>query len=393
MVGGQLELWCVGLPSPGVTGCAVPSGPEAVSSMSDADSTGLGEGLDTTTAVLTAGEILSKRRIHQAAFEATLKEVFLAQHVRLTEPLAKPSKETVVYAGLYHGEDVAVKIFAPAVSDINDALAAFGAFKVECEKTMILSRRSKAILQVIEYGDAELPEDLADELREFFPLNLLPFMITERARFGSLDKVMRAKRPLPGLDRVGMLEALANATEGIKEAHDHFVAHRDIKPQNILIFGPGQGKIADFGIARWRSRRSTRENVLLTPKYASPEQAFFALTGEKETLVDTRGDVYSWAMMVYEVVTGRHPFAWALAGIKDPLVSQRALLKAIAANDRRGFQTTGDITFDSLIYNSTCDLKHRVADISLANRVLRQFIQRLRMQGADAAEFAPGAML
>ena len=55
--------------------------------------------------------------------------------------------------------------------------------------------------------------------------------------------------------------------------------------------------------------------------------------------------------------------------------------------------TTGDITFDSLIYNSTCDLKHRVADISLANRVLRQFIQRLRMQGADAAEFSPGAML
>jgi serine/threonine protein kinase len=360
--------------------------------MSEMESSTVG-GLDTTTAVPTASELLERRKVHQAAFEATLKELFLSQHVRLTEPLAKPSKETVVYAGIYHGEDVAVKIFVPAVADMSDAIAAFGAFKVECEKTMILSRRSKQILQVIEYGDAELPDDLPEELNEFFPIHLLPFMITEKARYGSLDKVMRSKRPLPGFDRISLLEALATATDGIKEAHDHSVAHRDIKPQNILIFAPGQGKIADFGIARWRSRRSNKESVLLTPKYASPEQAFFALTGEKETLVDLRGDVYSWAMMVYEVVTGRHPFAWTLSPGRDVLTNQRTLLKAIAANDRRGFQTTGDITFDSLIYNSTCDLKQRVADISLANRVLRQYIQRLRLQGADAAEFGPGRVV
>ena len=84
--------------------------------------------------------------------------------------------------------------------------------------------------------------------------------------------------------------------------------------------------------------------------------------------------------MVYEVVTGNHPFAWAIKGIKDPMVSQRTLLKAIAANDRRGFLPTGDITFDSLIFNCTCDLKHRVGDIALANKVLRQFTQRLKMQ-------------
>jgi serine/threonine protein kinase len=318
--------------------------------------------------------------VHQAAFEATLKEVFLAQQVQLVEPLAKASKETVVYGGLYHGEDVAVKVFCPAVDDVSDAIAAFGAFKVECEKTMILSRRSKAILPVIEYGDADLPRDLAEELREFFPINLLPFMITERARFGSLDRVMRAPRSLPGFDRISLLEAVIAATEGIKEAHDHQVAHRDIKPQNILIFGPSQGKIADFGIARWRSRRSSKETVLLTPKYASPEQAFYALTGQHESMVDLRGDIYSWAIMVYEVVTGFHPFTWAIRGIKDPLVSQRTLLKAIAANDRRGFQPTGDITFDSLVYNCTCELKHRVADIAVANKVLRRFIQRLKLQ-------------
>jgi serine/threonine protein kinase len=348
------------------------------------DHGGVNDGNGTSTVSPSGFEALRRRHAHQAAFEATLKEVFLAQQVQLVEPLAKASKETVVYGGTYHGEEVAVKIFAPAVDDIGDAIAAFGAFKVECEKTMILSRRSKAILQVIEYGDAELPEDMAEELLEFFPIRLLPFMITERARFGSLDRVMKHRRALPGFDRISLLEALASATDGIKEAHDHFVTHRDIKPQNILIFGPGQGKIADFGIARWRSRRSHKETVLLTPKYSSPEQAFWALTGEKESLVDTRGDVYSWAIMVFEVVTGVHPFAWSIANLKDPMASQRALLKAIAANDRRGFLTTGDITFDSLIYNCTCDLKHRVADISLSNRVLRQYIQRLRMQNQES---------
>ena len=344
--------------------------------MSDRDTTQTGEG-DTTTE-RRENDVLRQRLRHSAAFDAMLKEVFLSHQIQLLDPLAKPSKETLVYAGMYQGEEVAVKIFVPAVVDLADGLSAFGGFKVECEKTMILSRRSRAVLQVIEYGDAELPEATPEELRQFFPLRLLPFMVTERARFGSLDRVMKHKRHLPGFDRAGLLDAVAVATDGIKEAHDHQVAHRDIKPQNILIFGPGQGKIADFGIARWRSRRSSADNVLLTPKYASPEQAFYALTGQHENLVDLRGDVYSWAIMAYEVVTGAHPFAWAVRPGADALTNQRSVLKAIAGNDRRGFQPTGDITFDSLIHSCTADLRHRVADIALANRVLRQYIARLR---------------
>ena len=347
---------------------------------------------DTTTAPR-PGTLLVRRREHHAAFEATLKEIFLAHQVQLGEPLAKGTSETVVYGGHYHGEDVAVKICAPATDDLADAVSLFGAFKVECEKTMVLSRRSRNVVQVIEYGDADLPDDLADELAQFFPLSLLPFMITERARYGSLDKVVKGKRQLAGFDRISLIEAVAGATEGIKEAHDHFVAHRDIKPQNILIFGPGQGKIADFGIARWRSRRKATGGAVLTPKYASPEQAFYALTGERENLVDMRGDIYSWAILIYEVVTGAHPFAWAIKIGGDPAVTQRSLLKAIAANDRRGFLPTGDITFDSLIYNCTTDLKHRVADISVANRVLRQYVQRHRSdsppQGWPQIRLAP----
>ena len=61
---------------------------------------------------------------------------------------------------------------------------------------------------------------------------------------------------------------------------------------------------------------------------------------------------------------------------QDPRQGQRAILQAIAANDRRGFLPIGDITFDSLMTMCTKPLKLRVTDIALANRILRQFVER-----------------
>ncbi|MFW5751399.1 MAG: protein kinase domain-containing protein [Planctomycetota bacterium] len=322
---------------------------------------------------------IQRRQAHQAVFDTMLQEVFLSQRVQLRDPIGRMSKETIVYGGLYEGMEVAVKLLTVACDDVRDVIGAYGAFKVECEKTMILSRRSSHIVQVLEYGDAELPQDMPDEMREFFPLGIIPFMITERAPYGSLDSVMRRYRRLPGFDRLGLLEALAKATDGLREAHEHHVAHRDIKPQNILVFAPDEAKIADFGIARWRSRIQREEAVMLTPRYCSPEQAFFALTGQHEGLVGVKGDVYSWAVMTYEVVTGRHPFAWVTASIRGHVDAQSALLKAVAANDRRGFQPTGDITFDGLMDRCTADYHHRIDDILVVNRVLRQLVSRLKL--------------
>jgi len=319
---------------------------------------------------------LLRRQAHQVAFDATLKEIFLKEKVTLREPIGGESKETVVYGGLYRGRSVAIKIFTLATEDLRDAISAYGAFKVECEKTMILSRAHSQILQVLEYGEVELPTDMPEELREFFPLGLVPFMITERAPYGSLDRVQHDLPRLSGFDRCSLLGAVARATRGIKAAHDHQVAHRDIKPQNILIFAPDRGKIADFGIARWRSRIGRGEAAMLTPRYSSPEQAFFALTGENEGRVGIVGDIYSWAIMVYEVVTGTHPFDWAIEGMRKPGARKKSILRAIASNDRRGFVPTGDITFDSMIHSCISDFRNRITDIAVANRVLVQFIHR-----------------
>ena len=182
-------------------------------------------------------------------------------------------------------------------------------------------------------------------------------MITERAAMGSLDRCLERIKTDENCTRIGLPEALAKATDGIKTAHLHQVAHRDIKPQNILIFSPDVGKIADFGIARWRSRFHRNETVMLTPRYSSPEQAYHALTGEREDRVGISGDIYSWAIMVYELVTGRNPFDWAYRGQRTQRQARRAILKAIAENNRRGFVPTGDITFDSLIDSCTTDLR------------------------------------
>jgi serine/threonine protein kinase/tetratricopeptide (TPR) repeat protein len=91
--------------------------------------------------------------------------------------------------------------------------------------------------------------------------------------------------------------------EGLHEAHRRQIVHRDIKSANIMITGEGRVKIMDFGLAKSPGRMQlTREGTTLgTVAYMSPEQA----RGEE---VDSRTDIWSLGVMVYEMVTGRQPF-------------------------------------------------------------------------------------
>ncbi len=91
---------------------------------------------------------------------------------------------------------------------------------------------------------------------------------------------------------------------GLSEAHEAGIVHRDLKPGNIMIDKEGNAKILDFGIARAVGSQSvTGEGIVIgTPEYMSPEQ----VEGKES---DKRSDIYSFGVILFEMVTGRLPFA------------------------------------------------------------------------------------
>ena len=91
---------------------------------------------------------------------------------------------------------------------------------------------------------------------------------------------------------------------GLNEAHDAGIVHRDLKPGNIMIDKEGNAKILDFGIARAVGTQgvTAEGSVIGTPEYMSPEQ----VDGRDS---DKRSDIYSFGVILFEMVTGRLPFA------------------------------------------------------------------------------------
>lgn len=115
-----------------------------------------------------------------------------------------------------------------------------------------------------------------------------------------LRKVLDEKPCLP-VDQV--LDIVIQVAQGLAYAHEHGIVHRDVKPSNIMCVRDGHVKITDFGIARMSSAsvRTQTGIVLGSPKYMSPEQVL----GKS---IDSRSDIFSLGVMLYEMLTGYVPF-------------------------------------------------------------------------------------
>ena len=100
-----------------------------------------------------------------------------------------------------------------------------------------------------------------------------------------------------------VIDIMLQLTSGIACAHDSYIIHRDIKPQNVLILDDGRVKITDFGIAMaLNSNELTQTNsVMGSVHYLPPEQA----SGSGSTI---KSDIYSLGILMYELLTGKVPF-------------------------------------------------------------------------------------
>ncbi len=147
-----------------------------------------------------------------------------------------------------------------------------------------------------------------------------------------------------------VVDIVLQITNGLSVAHDSYIIHRDIKPQNILIQENGLVKITDFGIAvAMNSTQLTQTNsVMGSVHYIPPEQA----CGKGATL---QSDIYSIGIVMYELLTGNLPFKGdnaveiALKHLKDPMPSIRdeipdipqsvenIILKATAKNPKNRY--------------------------------------------------------
>lgn len=104
-------------------------------------------------------------------------------------------------------------------------------------------------------------------------------------------------QPLPAKQ---VLDYAAQIAEGLCAAHEAAIVHRDIKSANVMLTPKGQIKIMDFGVAQFASDGGPRE-VVGTASYMSPEQT----SGEA---VDARTDIWSFGVVMYELLTGHLPF-------------------------------------------------------------------------------------
>lgn len=155
------------------------------------------------------------------------------------------------------------------------------------------------------------------------------------------------------------LDTAIKIAEGLQEAHDKGVIHRDIKSANVMVTAQGQVKIMDFGLAKssGRTKITKTGTTMGTVGYMSPEQ----VRGE---VLDHRSDIWSLGVLIYEMITGQLPFKGEheqpvmysilhkdpepITGLRSgvPLEMERIVTKCLEKDTADRFQTLSDLRTD-----------------------------------------------
>lgn len=182
------------------------------------------------------------------------------------------------------------------------------------------------------------------------------FIVMEYIEGKNLKDLLKKRGKLTVSEVVDIMSQIA---DGLSVAHDSYIIHRDIKPQNIMILENGLIKITDFGIAMaLNATQLTQTNsVMGSVHYLPPEQA----SGKGSTL---KSDIYSMGILMYELLTGKLPYRGdnaveiALKHLKEPLPSikdeiddipqsvENVILKSAAKNPKNRYNDAREMYED-----------------------------------------------
>src|SRR6185369_6194213 len=291
---------------------------------------------DTSTLCPIAAAVLERR--DDPLIDQTLAGKYLI------EKLIKRGGMGSVYLGkhILMDKTVAIKVLRPSLAMDDDVVRRFS------REAKAASRISHPhAVSVTDFGESE---------------NGVVFLVMEYLDGRTLKEIIRSEGPLP-LDRT--VEIVRQVAGALDAAHEQGVIHRDLKSDNIMLSQTNGGdwaKVLDFGIARIQQPEGVRDidittaNLVIgTPQYMSPEQC------SQSGPIDKRSDVYSFGIIVYEMLAGRVPFTGEsptvimMKQVQDepPSISEfrpdlpaavaQLISRALAKNPDDRFQSAGDL--------------------------------------------------
>ena len=231
---------------------------------------------------LSAGERLGPYQILGLIGSGGMGEVYRARDPRL-------------------GRDVAVKVLPSEVAASSDRLTRF-----EREARAVAALNHPNILTVFDVGTEQPAAPAVDALSADRPA-AIPYLVTELLQGETLRELMRHRMPT----QQQVLSLGAQIASGLDAAHAHGLVHRDVKPDNVFVTSDGRVKILDFGIAKLSEPATSEAGIDSSPTgpglalgtvgYMSPEQL-------RGLPLDQRTDIFSLGVVLYELLSGEHPF-------------------------------------------------------------------------------------
>jgi len=268
-------------------------------------------------------------------------------HYKIISPLGKGGMGEVYRAkDLRLGREVAIKVLPESLAQDRDLLSRF---EKEAKALAVLAHSN--ILTIFDFGND----------------NGISYTVTE-----ILDgEPLRSKITSSRLLSKQVVEISSAIAEGMSAAHSKGIIHRDLKPENIFLCSDGRIKILDFGLVHWNpkvnveqmSSASTQHpptevtSLMGTVPYMSPEQ----LSGSK---IDSRTDIFSFGCILYEMISGTHPFLrktfmeTVAAILKDepakpsasesdtPPLLEKMLFRCLNKNPEERYHSAKDLAYD-----------------------------------------------